>query len=161
MSTTTKNDVYVFGVRHLSPSGAWHLRQFLDKVRPKVVLIEGLADADEVISDITRRAPAEVPGVDLNEAAQLAMLDALAEHYAEQPYSEEPREGLRYRLDNPAFGPGDALVLYGMLRHHEPARVIEVGSGHSSCVILDVNERHFAGRMRCTFVEPSPSCCCG
>ena len=25
-----------FGVRHLSPSGAWHLRRFLDKVRPKV-----------------------------------------------------------------------------------------------------------------------------
>ncbi len=55
MSTTTANNVHVFGVRHLSPSGAWHLRQFLDKVRPKVVLIEGLADADAVIPDITRR----------------------------------------------------------------------------------------------------------
>lgn len=47
--------VHVFGVRHLSPSGAWHLRRFLDQVRPKVVLIEGLADADGLIPDITRR----------------------------------------------------------------------------------------------------------
>jgi len=47
--------IHVFGVRHLSPSGAWHLRRFLDKVRPKVVLIEGLDDAVALIPDITRK----------------------------------------------------------------------------------------------------------
>jgi len=34
--------IHVFGVRHLSPGGAWHLRATLDALRPKVVLIEGL-----------------------------------------------------------------------------------------------------------------------
>ncbi len=47
--------IHVFGVRHLSPSGAWHLRRFLDKVRPKVLLIEGLDDAAQLIPDITRK----------------------------------------------------------------------------------------------------------
>src|SRR5688500_4135686 len=47
--------VHVYGVRHLAPAGAWHLRRFLDQVRPKLVLIEGLADANELIPDITRR----------------------------------------------------------------------------------------------------------
>lgn len=46
--------VHVFGVRHLSPGGAWHLRATLDTLRPKVVLIEGLSDAESVISDLTR-----------------------------------------------------------------------------------------------------------
>jgi hypothetical protein len=46
--------VHVFGVRHLSPGGAWHLRATLDAIRPKVVLIEGLADADKLVSDLTR-----------------------------------------------------------------------------------------------------------
>jgi len=46
--------VHVFGVRHLSPAGAWHLRRFLDRVRPKLVLIEGLADANDLIPDIVR-----------------------------------------------------------------------------------------------------------
>ena len=46
--------VHVFGVRHLSPGGAWHLRATLDAVRPKVVLIEGLSDADQLIPDLTR-----------------------------------------------------------------------------------------------------------
>lgn len=45
----------VFGVRHLSPAGAWHLRRYLDHVRPKVVLIEGLDDAASLIFDIVRR----------------------------------------------------------------------------------------------------------
>jgi Family of unknown function (DUF5682) len=46
--------IHVFGVRHLSPAGAWHLRATLDAVRPKVVLIEGLSDADSLIPDLTR-----------------------------------------------------------------------------------------------------------
>jgi hypothetical protein len=47
--------IHVFGVRHLSPTGAWHLCRFLDRVRPKVVLIEGLADADELIPHFTKK----------------------------------------------------------------------------------------------------------
>ncbi len=46
--------INVFGVRHLSPMGAWQLRRYLDRVRPEVVLIEGLTDAAGLIPDITR-----------------------------------------------------------------------------------------------------------
>ncbi|MCX5660841.1 MAG: DUF5682 family protein [Planctomycetota bacterium] len=47
--------INVFGVRHLSPAGAWHLRRHLDQVKPELVLIEGLADATELISHVTRK----------------------------------------------------------------------------------------------------------
>jgi hypothetical protein len=43
---------HIFGVRHLSPAAAWHLRQLLDRVRPKLVLIEGSDDADELVPHI-------------------------------------------------------------------------------------------------------------
>lgn len=46
--------VNVFGVRHLSPAGAWHLRRYLDQIRPDVVLIEGLSDASALIPQVTR-----------------------------------------------------------------------------------------------------------
>jgi len=36
-----------FGIRHLSPAGAWHLRKLLDRVMPEVVLIEGPSDFNE------------------------------------------------------------------------------------------------------------------
>ena len=48
--------INVFGVRHLSPMGAWQLRAYLDQLRPQVVLIEGLDDATDLIPDITRKA---------------------------------------------------------------------------------------------------------
>ena len=45
----------VFGVRHLSPAGAWHLRRYLDHVRPDVVCVEGLADAGPLVKHLTHR----------------------------------------------------------------------------------------------------------
>lgn len=45
----------VFGVRHLSPMGAWHLRRYLDERKPDLVLIEGLNDATDLIPDICRK----------------------------------------------------------------------------------------------------------
>lgn len=35
---------YIFGVRHLSPAAAWHLRRTLDEVRPRLILVEGPSD---------------------------------------------------------------------------------------------------------------------
>jgi hypothetical protein len=47
--------INVFGVRHLSPMGAWQLRSDLDRLQPAAVLIEGLRDATDLIADITRK----------------------------------------------------------------------------------------------------------
>lgn len=44
---------YVFGVRHLSPAGAYHLRDFLDEVKPKRILVEGPSDFTKLILDLT------------------------------------------------------------------------------------------------------------
>lgn len=48
--------INVFGVRHLSPMGAWQLRAYLDRIQPTIVLIEGLDDASGLIPDMTRKA---------------------------------------------------------------------------------------------------------
>lgn len=45
---------YIFGIRHLSPGGAWHLRQFLTQKNPRLVLIEGPSDLNDQIGSITR-----------------------------------------------------------------------------------------------------------
>ncbi len=44
-----------FGIRHLSPMGAWHLREFLERTRPDLVLVEGLDDATGLLPDVTRK----------------------------------------------------------------------------------------------------------
>ena len=54
LETAWETIVPTFGVRHLSPMGAWQLRQFLDHVQPRVLLIEGLDDATELMPDMIR-----------------------------------------------------------------------------------------------------------
>jgi predicted O-methyltransferase YrrM len=97
-----------------------------------------------------------LPGVDLNTAGQRRTLEALSRFHDEMPFTDEKTEGLRYYFRNPNYSYGDATVLYAMLRHLKPARLIEIGSGYSSCLMLDVNELCFDGRMRHTIIEPYP-----
>src|SRR5215471_8515404 len=47
--------INVFGIRHLSPMGAWHLREYLERIKPDLVLIEGLDDATDLLPDVTRK----------------------------------------------------------------------------------------------------------
>jgi hypothetical protein len=102
------------------------------------------------------RVPHDLLGLDLNEAGQLALVQELAASYPEMPFEDGRTPGLRFWFDNDQFGHGDAVMLYGMLRHLRPKRVIEIGSGYSSCVTLDTNARFFANQISCTFIEPYP-----
>ena len=43
---------HIFGVRHFSPAGAYYVREYLDKVKPKIVLIEGPSDFNDLIGEI-------------------------------------------------------------------------------------------------------------
>ena len=43
-----------FGIRHLSPAGAYYLREFLDEKKPKLVLVEGPSDFEDLLSDMVR-----------------------------------------------------------------------------------------------------------
>jgi len=100
--------------------------------------------------------PRSIPGVDLNEAEQLRLLEAFKEFYREIPFKEHKEEGLRYYFENPYYSYSDAIFLYSMIRHAKPERIIEVGSGHSSCVILDTNDLFFNKTILCTFIDPFP-----
>lgn len=54
---------HVFGVRHLSPMGAWQLREFLDAVKPQAVLIEGPSDAASLLDDVVRKGTVPPIGI--------------------------------------------------------------------------------------------------
>ena len=100
-----------------------------------------------------RRRPADI---DLRDTEQLAFLDRLKVHYGKLPFGPERTGGLRYAYENGAYSYGDGIVLACTLMELRPRRIVEFGSGHSSCLILDVNERFFDGALDCTFVEPYP-----
>ena len=102
------------------------------------------------------RAVSAIPGVDLHVAAQLSLLDDLSLFYAEMPFSEEKTEGLHFYFANEMYSYTDAITLYGMIRHLRPKKIVEIGSGFSSCVMLDTNALFFENAINCTFIEPEP-----
>lgn len=48
------NNIKFFGVRHLSPTSADNLVKYMNKLQPKVVLIEGPSDATELIKSVVQ-----------------------------------------------------------------------------------------------------------
>lgn len=103
---------------------------------------------------VFRRDVSSCPGVDMREREQLELVDSLSLYYGELPFPESPDGSTRYYFENQFFCHGDAIVLYAMMRHFGPRRVIEVGSGFSSAVMLDTNERFLDKAARFTFIEP-------
>jgi predicted O-methyltransferase YrrM len=100
--------------------------------------------------------PREMPGLDLNEAGQLGLFEQLLQFYPEQPFPAEKTADRRYWFKNPAYSYSDAILLYCLIRYLRPRKIIEVGSGYSSCAILDTNELFFADSIECMFIEPEP-----
>ena len=100
--------------------------------------------------------PTELAGIDLRPDQQLETFSTIAKLARAMEINEHKTEPWRYYSDNVAYGMGDALILHGMLRHCRPQRLVEVGSGHSSAMILDTVEHYLGGKTEVTFIEPYP-----
>ena len=100
--------------------------------------------------------PRHIRSIELREQQQLDLLNSFRDFYAELPFPAEKSGSTRYYFENPAYSYSDAILLYCMLRHLRPRRVIEIGSGFSSCVILDTRERFLGKATDLTFIDPFP-----
>ena len=99
-------------------------------------------------------------GVTFDAEAQLRWIeDELAPHIAEfdPPRHQLPGETGFY-LDNGTYGPVDAELLYGLIRHSNPRRVVEIGSGFSSLVIGAALEANRGGGAESSYeiIDPWP-----
>lgn len=73
-----------------------------------------------------------LPGIDFNVAGQLQLLKEFRYNEELNQFPQERRSELEYYYDNHTFGSGDSEILYNIIRHFRPARVIEIGSGNST-----------------------------
>jgi predicted O-methyltransferase YrrM len=102
------------------------------------------------------RAAAGVRPVDLElqEDRQLSLLERLAPIYGEIMFPAEPTPGWRFYHENNQYPYADAILLHLLLRHWRPARIVEVGSGYSTAVMIDTVERCLDGGVPITCIEP-------
>ena len=97
-----------------------------------------------------------LPAINLRENEQMRLLQSLSAFYPELPFTETSQPGLRYYYGNDLYCHCDAILLYSMIRHFRPKRIVEAGSGFSSAVILDTNDRFFGGSIQVELIEPYP-----
>ncbi|WP_218081151.1 class I SAM-dependent methyltransferase [Anthocerotibacter panamensis] len=117
-----------------------------------------LADLDEIQakSDQLYSLPERSAGIDFNTEAQHQLLGQLAVHFTDFDWQQTPVAGRRYWMKNFYFEDGDALILFALIRHLKPQRIIEVGAGFSSALMLDINERYCNPSLELCFIEPHP-----
>jgi hypothetical protein len=114
---------------------------------------------DDVLWHVKSGRPptGDIPGIRMNEESQRELLDDYIHFYKDLKFPEKQTPGHRYFYDNDWFSYSDAIFLYCFLRKHMPKRIVEVGSGFSSAVILDTIEVFFSQRPEITFIEPYPN----
>jgi len=112
---------------------------------------------DDVLTHVkSRKFNSELLGIELNEQSQRELLNEYFSFYKDLPFQEMQTTGRRYYYDNLAFTYSDAIFLYSFLRKYTPKRIIEVGSGFSSAVMLDTIDSFYSQRPEITFIEPDP-----
>jgi predicted O-methyltransferase YrrM len=107
------------------------------------------------IHDSRERLQSQPPaGVDVDSPRMIEMVRVLASHHARFPFPRHHQEPYRFYFQNPYFCAHDASILFSMLLTFRPRRVIEVGCGYSSCLLLDTNEMFFDQSIELTLIDP-------
>lgn len=97
-----------------------------------------------------------ISGIELNESIQIETLKSLADYFFEIPFDREKDNINRYYFENDYYSYADGVILYCMIRYLRPKRIVEVGSGYSSALMLDTNEKYLDNKIELTFIEPHP-----
>lgn len=95
-----------------------------------------------------------INGIDLNIEIQINLLNSFVDSYNKLPYLGENNKNMRYYFLNDYYSYTDSITLFGMILKFRPSKIIEIGSGFSSAVMLDTNELFFDNKILLTFIDP-------
>ena len=118
--------------------------------------IPSKADVERWAEARWQTQPDDLTGVDLNEVRQLRTLETIGPLTRGLTFADDVGGETRYWWDNDGFSPGDATALAAMLMHYQPRRVVEVGAGYSTAVMLDVAERYLLRKPEIVCIDPEP-----
>jgi flagellar assembly factor FliW len=94
----------------------------------------------------------------LRATEQRRYYQELLENYPVLSFPPHKAPDYRFFWDNDWFALMDAFTLSGIIQKEKPSRIIEVGSGFSSAVMLDTLDRMPSGSVKAklTYIEPFP-----
>lgn len=167
---TSKNPYIISSIKEKEINN-WKVINVLDSLETYFIVPEGhfyspIPDIDEVKKYNTRlfkdikEEELETEGIELNTSSQLKLVNEFSKFYNQLPFRDKKinteGEGVRYYYYNNNFEHSSAITLYSIMRYFKPKNIIEIGSGFSSCAMIDINEIFFDNNINCTFIEPYP-----
>ena len=121
-----------------------------------------VVDTEEIVRDADRLWPGLecIPGIDMRESRHRVLLTGhfptLLKEY-DYPLEGPADEELTFYYErNSQFSWLDSRSLFCLMRMLRPARLVEVGSGYSSLLMSDINERFLDGATEIHCIEPYP-----
>jgi len=104
----------------------------------------------------------ELVGINMNEQKQIQLINQFLRFKDE--YDVFPKNNTskpwQYYINNPNFGPVDAEILYCIIRHFKPKKIIEIGSGYSTYLSAQAilkNEEESGYGAELIAIEPYPN----
>lgn len=105
----------------------------------------------------------ELIGIDINEKGQIKLLSLFSSEFKDE-YEKFPEKKTsipyQYYINNHAFESVDGEILYCIIRHFKPKRIVEIGSGNSTFLSAQAILRNIEDNDKeceLTAIEPFPS----
>jgi len=124
---------------------------------------EPIPDARTLSNDIWLKQ-SQLVGIDVNEQRQINLLGEFSSKFKDE-YDRFPSHKTpvpyQYYIKNGQFESVDGEILYCMIRHFKPRRILEIGSGYSTCLsaqaILKNKEENNNYQCELVAIEPHPN----
>jgi hypothetical protein len=107
----------------------------------------------------------ELPGLDMNDRLALDLMERVCLSYMEEFRTEFPQyasptgDKRRFYLINGSYMAIDAHIYFALIRHYQPKRIVEIGSGNSTLLALAacLKNAQSDGRVaEITTIDPYP-----
>jgi predicted O-methyltransferase YrrM len=103
-----------------------------------------------------RPATEGLPALPIDTSLQSSWLDRLAAAAPAFDWQAEAKSDRRFFLGQDWFNAADALALVAAIIAFQPRRIVEIGSGFSSALMLDARDKGLASPAL-TFIDPNPA----
>lgn len=116
--------------------------------------LEDLKDFKLVQKRATEKFASAIPS--FSDKKMVKEFNGIKPYFKDFDYPKDEKKDCRFYSNNISLSLMDALSIQAMVRKYKPKKIVEIGSGFSSALMMEVNDRHFDTKIDMTFIEPYP-----
>lgn len=116
--------------------------------------IDDLEHYEKVLNRSKKKFADTMPG--FSEKRIITEFNDIKTYFKEFDYPKDDDGSCRFYSNNVSLSLMDSLTIFSMIMKNKPKRIVEIGSGFSSGLMMEINEKYFDNKIDITFIEPYP-----